>query len=50
LVSGIAGSNPTVGMGVFLLCLYLVLYCVCRGLCDGLITCPDKSYRVSNSV
>jgi hypothetical protein len=31
----------------YLLCLYVVLSCVCRGLCDGLITRPEKSYRVS---
>jgi hypothetical protein len=28
-------------------CLYVVLSCVCRGLCDGLITRPEESYRVS---
>jgi hypothetical protein len=32
---------------MFLLCLYVVLSCVGRGLCDGLITCPEESYRVS---
>jgi hypothetical protein len=35
-------------MEVCLLCLYVVLSCVGRGLCDGLITCPEKSYCVSN--
>jgi hypothetical protein len=35
-------------MDVCLLCLYVVLSCVGRGLCDGLITRPEKSYRVSN--
>jgi hypothetical protein len=30
-----------------LLCLYVVLSCVGRGLCDGLITRPEESYRVS---
>jgi hypothetical protein len=34
-------------MAVCLLCLYLVLSCVGRGLCDGLITGPEESYRVS---
>jgi hypothetical protein len=34
-------------MDVFLLCLYVVLSCVGRGLCDGLITRPEESYRVS---
>jgi hypothetical protein len=29
------------------LCLYVVLSCVGRGLCDGLITRPEESYRVS---
>jgi hypothetical protein len=29
------------------LCLYVVLSCVGRGLCDGLITGPEESYRVS---
>jgi hypothetical protein len=31
-------------------CLSLVLSCAGRGLCDGLITRPEESYRVSNSV
>jgi hypothetical protein len=35
---------------MFLLCLCVVLSCVGRGLCDGLITRPGESYRVSNSV
>jgi hypothetical protein len=34
-------------MEVCLLCLYVVLSCVGRGLYDGLITCPEESYRVS---
>jgi hypothetical protein len=29
-----------------LLCFYVVLSCVGRGLCDGLITRPEESYRV----
>jgi hypothetical protein len=29
------------------LCLYVVLSCVGRGLCDGLITRPEESYLVS---
>jgi hypothetical protein len=37
-------------MDVCLLCLYVVLSCIGRGLCDGLITRPEESYRVSNSV
>jgi hypothetical protein len=47
LISRIAGSNPADSMDVCLLCLYVVLSCVGRGLCDGLITCPKESYRVS---
>jgi hypothetical protein len=34
-------------MDVRLLCLYVVLSCVGRGLCDGLITHPEESYLVS---
>jgi hypothetical protein len=45
-VAGIAGSNPTQDTDVCLLCLYVVLFCVGRGLCDGLITRPEESYRV----
>jgi hypothetical protein len=37
-------------MDVCLLCLYAVFSCVGRGLCDGLITRPEETYRVSNSV
>jgi hypothetical protein len=47
LVSGVAVSNPARGMDVCLLCLYVVLSRVCRGICDGLITRPEESYRVS---
>jgi hypothetical protein len=31
-------------------CLSVVLFCVGRGLCDGLITRPEESYRVSACV
>jgi hypothetical protein len=34
-------------MGVCHLCLYVVLSCVGRGLCDGLITRPEQSYSVA---
>jgi len=34
-------------MDVCLLCFYVVSSCVGRGLCDGLITHPEESYRVS---
>jgi hypothetical protein len=47
LVAGIAGSNPARGMDICLLRMYVVLSCVGRGLCDGLITGPEESYRVS---
>jgi hypothetical protein len=47
LVAGIAGSNPARGMDVHLSCLNVVLSCVGRDLCDGLITRPEESYRVS---
>jgi hypothetical protein len=50
LVAGIAGSNPARYMGVCLLCLYVLLSCVGRGLCKGMITCPEESYRVYNCV
>jgi hypothetical protein len=43
-------EDPARGMDVCLLCLYVVLSCVGRGLCDGLITRPEESYRVPNSV
>jgi hypothetical protein len=46
LVAGVAGSNTARGMDVCLLCLYVVLSCAGRGLCDGLITRPEESYRV----
>jgi hypothetical protein len=35
---------------MFASCVYVVLTCVSRGLCDGLITRSEESYRVSNSV
>jgi hypothetical protein len=35
-------------MDVCLLCLYVVLPYVGRGLCDGLITRPEESYCGSN--
>jgi hypothetical protein len=50
LVAGIVGSNPARGMDVCLLCLYVVMSYVGRGLCDGLITRPEESYHVYNCV
>jgi hypothetical protein len=38
--------NPAEGMDVCLLCFYVVLSCVGRGLCDGLVTSPEKSYSM----
>jgi hypothetical protein len=35
-------------MDICLLCLYVALSWVGRGLCDGLITRPEKSYRACN--
>jgi hypothetical protein len=49
LVAGIVGSNLARGMDVCLLCLY-VLSCAGRGLCGGLITRSEESYRVYNCV
>ena len=40
----IVGSNPTQGMDV---CVVSVVCCQSgRGLCDGLITRPEESYRL----
>jgi hypothetical protein len=47
LVVGVAVSNPAEGVDVCPLCLYVVLSCVGRGLCDELITRPEESYRAS---
>jgi hypothetical protein len=47
LVVGIMSLNPAWGMDDCLLCLYVVLSCVGRGLCDRLITHTEESYRVS---
>jgi hypothetical protein len=33
-------------MVVCILCFYVVLSCVGRGLCDGLVTRPEESYRM----
>jgi hypothetical protein len=48
--SGMAGLNPAEDMDVYFLCLYVVLSCVGRGLCDGFITHTEESHRVSNCV
>jgi hypothetical protein len=46
------GSRVRIPLGawMFVSCAYVLLPCVGRGLCDGLITCPEESYRVSNCV
>jgi hypothetical protein len=49
-VAGVAGSKPARGMNVCLLCLYVVLSCVGRGLCGGLIIRREESYRVPNCI
>jgi hypothetical protein len=50
LVAGIVVLNSAEGMDVCPLCLFAVLSCVGTGLCDGLITRPEVSYRVYNCV
>jgi hypothetical protein len=42
------GFESLSDMDVCLLCLYVVLSCIGRGLCDGLITRPEESYSVSD--
>jgi hypothetical protein len=44
-----ASSSPSRGMDVCVSCLYIVLTCVGRGLCEELITRPKESCRVSNT-
>ena len=43
LIAGTAGLSPAEGMDV---CLVFVVCCVGSGLCDGLITRSEESYRV----
>jgi hypothetical protein len=50
VVTVIVGSNPAEGMDVCLLCLYVVLSFVGRGLWNGLMTHPEESYCASNCV
>jgi hypothetical protein len=42
----IEGSNPTGGMDVRLFCVCLRCLLSGRGVCDRLITRPEKSYRL----
>jgi hypothetical protein len=44
------GFKSRSGHGCLSLVLYVVLSCAGRGLCDGLITHPEESYRVFNCV
>ena len=44
LLVGIACSNPSESMDVSVFWESFVLSS--RGLCDGMITCPDETYRV----
>jgi hypothetical protein len=47
------GSRVRFLFGAWMFVSYVYMLCsscVCRGLCDGLITPPEKSYRVSNCV
>jgi hypothetical protein len=46
------GSRVRIPLGtwMFVSCFYVVLSCAGRGLCDGLITRPEESYRVHNCV
>jgi hypothetical protein len=46
LVTGSVGLNPTRGMDIFL-CFCVVLSCVGKGLCDGLIISPKEFYHTS---
>jgi hypothetical protein len=43
----VAWVRIPLGAWMCLLCLYVVMSCVGRGFCDGLITSPEESYRVS---
>jgi hypothetical protein len=47
--SWLLGSRLQIPLGawMFVCCLYVVLSCVGRGLCDGLIIHPEESYCVS---
>jgi hypothetical protein len=50
LVFVVASSNPAEGMDVFLLCLYVMMSCVGRGIYYWQFTCPEESYRPSSCV
>jgi hypothetical protein len=49
LKAQVLDSNSARSIAVSL-CLYVVLSCVGRDLCDGLITRPEESYRLSNKI
>jgi hypothetical protein len=44
------GSRVRIPLRAWMLvsCLYAVLFCVGRGLCDGLVTRPEESYLMYN--
>jgi hypothetical protein len=48
VAAGGRGFESCLGHDVILLRLYAVLFCVGRGLGNGMITRPEVSYRVSN--
>jgi hypothetical protein len=50
LAAWIVGLNPAGDKDVCLLCLYVMLSCVGKGLSRELITCPKESYPVSNKI
>jgi hypothetical protein len=49
LAASLLGTRVRIPLGawMFVFVFYVVLSCVGRGLCDGLITRPEESYRVS---
>jgi hypothetical protein len=51
-VARLLGSQVRIPLGAWMSvsCVYMLCCPVCRGLCDGLITRPEESYRVSNCV
>jgi hypothetical protein len=50
LVTVIAGLNPSDGMDVCFLCLYVVLFCVGRDLCDGLCDWTFEAKAAINNI
>jgi hypothetical protein len=52
LAAWLVGSRVRIrlGHGCWSLCLYVVLICVGRGLCDRLIRRPKESYPMANKI